>query len=146
MLGFLRQTRKRVPETVDKKLRADSGFYRHQVVEWCEAEGVTFPLTADQTEPWLAAIPALPEQAGCPLPEYALAEVAELRYHPTGCSHSYRYVIKRAVAETKAGEVYWKYHATVPNVEEQAARELVVWHFQHAARENAIKEHQSGCG
>ncbi len=106
VLWFLRQTRKRIPETGDQKLRADSGFYSHQVVEWCEAEGFTFTITADQTEPLLAAITALPEQAWRPLPAYALAEVAELRYQPTGWSHPYCYIIKREVAETKAGELY----------------------------------------
>ena len=146
VLWFLRQMRKRIPETVNKRLRADSGFYSHQVVEWCEAEGFTFTITADQTEPLLATITALPEQAWRPLPEYALAEVAELRYQPTGWSHPYRYVIKREIAATKAGELYWKYHATVTNVEVQSARELVVWHLQHAAMENAIKEHKSGFG
>lgn len=143
---FLRQTRKRVPETGAKKLRADSGFYSHGVVEWCEAEGFTFTITADQTEPLLAAITALPERCWQTLPEYALAEVADLRYQPTGWAHAYRYVIKREVAETKAGELYWKYHATVTNVEDLSARELVVWHLQHAAMENAIKEHKSGFG
>ncbi len=36
------------------------------------------------------------------------------RSQPTGWSRPYRYVIKRELAETKAGERYWKYHATVP--------------------------------
>jgi hypothetical protein len=61
--GFLHQMRKRVPETVDKGLRADSGLYSHGVVEWCEAEGFTFTITADQTEPLLAALTALPAQS-----------------------------------------------------------------------------------
>jgi Transposase DDE domain group 1 len=143
---FLRQMRKRVPETAAKKLRADSGFYSHGVVEWCESEGFTFTITADQTEPLLAAIMALPEPTWRPVPEYDLAEVAELRYQPTGWTHPYRYIIKREVAETKTGELYWKYHATVTNVEDQSARALVVWHLQHAAMENAIKEHKSGFG
>jgi hypothetical protein len=146
VLWFLRQMRKRLPQAVDKKLRADSGFYSHEVVEWCEAEGFTFTITADQTEPLLAAITALPEQSWHPLPEYDLAEVAELRSQPTGWAHPYRYIIKREIAETKTGELYWKYHATVTNIEEQSARELVVWHLQHAAMENAIKEHKSGFG
>jgi hypothetical protein len=146
VLWFLRQTRKRVPETANKKLRADSGFYSKGVVEWCEAEGFTFTITADQTEPLLAAITALPEQGWQNLPEYALAEVAELRYQPTSWAHPYRYIIKREVAETKTGELYWKYHATVTNVEDRSARELVIWHLQHAAMENAIKEHKSGFG
>ncbi len=146
VLWFLRQTRKRVPETASKQLRADSGFYSHEVVEWCEAEGFTFTITADQTEPLLAMITALPERCWHPLPEYDLAEVTELRYQPTGWSHPYRYIIKREVAETKAGELYWKYHATVTNVQNQSAHELVVWHLQHATMENAIKEHKSGFG
>jgi Transposase DDE domain group 1 len=143
---FLHQMRKRVPETVDKRLRADSGFYSHGVVEWCEAEGFTFTITADQTEPLLAAITALPEQSWKNLPEDALAEVSELRYQPTGWSHPYRYVVKRELAVRKTGELYWKYHATVTNREDLSARELVVWHLQHAAMENAIKEHKSGFG
>jgi len=143
---FLRETRKRLPATAVTKLRADSGFYSKAVVEWCEAEGFTFTITADQTAPLLAAITALPERRWRNLPEYALAEVAELRYQPTGWTHAYRYVVKRELAETKAGELYWKYHATVTNEEGQAAREMVVWHLQHAAMENAIKEHKSGFG
>jgi Transposase DDE domain group 1 len=146
VLWFLRQTRKRVPETVDKKLRADSGFYSHGVVEWCAAEGFTFTITADQTEPLLAASTALPERCWQNLPEYDWAEVAELRYQPTGWARAYRYVVKRELAETKTGKLYWKYHATVTNVEDQSARALVVWHLQHAAMENAIKEHKSGFG
>jgi hypothetical protein len=146
VLWFLRQTRKRVPQTNDKELRADSGFYSHGVVEWCEAEGFTFTITADQTEPLVAAITALPERSWHPLPEYDLAEVAEVRYQPTGWARPYRYILKREIAETKTGELYWKYHATVTNVEDLSARSLVVWHLQHAAMENAIKEHKSGFG
>jgi Transposase DDE domain group 1 len=146
VVWFLRETRKRVPDTAVKKLRADSGFYSKAVVEWCEAEGFTFTITADQTAPLLEAITALPERCWRPLPEYELTEVAELRYRPTGWSRPYRYVVKREVAETKAGELYWKYHATVTSEEHQAAREVVGWHLQHADMENAIKEHKSGFG
>ena len=145
-LWFVRQTLKRGPETAGKKLRADRGFYSKGVVEWCAAEGFTFPLTADQTAPLLEALTAVPERRWHPLPEDELAAVTELRSQPTGWSQPYRYVIKREVAETKAGELYWKYHATVTNEEDRLAREVVVWHVQHAAMENAIKEHKSGCG
>jgi hypothetical protein len=143
---FLCETRKRVPDTAVKKLRADSGFYSKAVVEWCEGEDFTFTITADQTAPLLAAITALPERRWRNLPEYTLAEVAELRYQPTGWARPYRYVVKRELAETKVGELYWKYHATGTNEEGQSAREVVVWHLQHAAMENAIKEHKSGFG
>jgi hypothetical protein len=143
---FLREMLKRVPETAVKKLRADSGFYSKTVVEWGEAEGCTFTITADQTAPLLDAIVAVPDGRWQNLPEYELAEVTELRYQPTGWSRPYRYVVKREVAETKAGDLYWRYHATVTNEEAWSAREVVVWHLQHAAMENAIKEHKSGFG
>src|SRR5262245_61465872 len=143
---FLRETLKRVPNTAEKYLRADSGFYSKSVVEWCEAHGFLFTITAEHTAPLLEAIAALPEQSWHLLPEYDLAEVAELRYQPTGWSHLYRYVVKRELAVRKTGELYWKYHATVTNDESRSARALVVWHLQHATMENAIKEHKSGFG
>jgi len=115
-------------------------------VEWSEAEGCTFTITADQTAPLLAAIVAVPAGRWRNLPEYELAEVTELRYQPSGWSRPYRYVVKREVAETKAGDLYWRYHATVTNEEAWSAREVVVWHLQHAAMENAIKKHKSGFG
>jgi hypothetical protein len=143
---FLRQTRKRVPAGATLKLRADSGFYSKDVVQWCEAEGVTFTLTADQTAPLLEAIAALSERRWRPLPEYDLADVAELRYQPTGWERSYRYVVKREVAEKKSGDLYWQYHVLVTNDEGRPAAAVMVWHLQHADMENAIKEHKSGFG
>jgi Transposase DDE domain group 1 len=115
-------------------------------VGWCEAQGFTFTITADPTAPLLEAITALPERCWHLLPEYALAEVAEPRYQPTGWARPYRYVVKREEAETKDGELDWTYPATVTNEEGQAAREVVVWHLHHANMENAIKEHKSGFG
>ena len=146
VLWFLRETVKRVPNTTEKYLRADSGFYSHSVVEWSETQGFLFTITAEQTAPLLEAIAALSEQSWHLLPEYDLAEVAELRYQPTGWSHPYRYVVKRELAVRKTGELYWKYHATVTNDEVRSARALVLWHLQHATMENAIKEHKSGLG
>ena len=146
IVWFLRETLKRVPALASKSLRADSGFYSKAVVEWCEARGVSFTITAEQTAPLLETLAALPEQSWRPLPESELAQVAELRYQPTGWTRLYRYVVKRELAVRKTGELYWKYHATVTNDESRSARALVVWHLQHAAMENAIKEHKSGFG
>jgi hypothetical protein len=143
---FLRQTHKRLPAGATFKLRADSGFYSKAVVEWCEEEGLTFTITADQTAPLLAAIEALPERRWRPLPEYELADVAEVRYQPVGWATPYRYGIKRELAEKKSGELYWKYHILVTNEERQPAAAVMVWHLQHADIENALKEHKSGFG
>ena len=143
---FLRETLKCVPTEATRKLRADSGFYSRAVVEWCEEEGLTFTITADQTAPLLEAIEALPEQRWRPLPAYELADVTELRYQPVGWPQPYRYIVKRELAEKKSGELYWKYHILVTNDEARPAPAIMVWHLQHAAMENAIKEHKSGFG
>jgi hypothetical protein len=143
---FLRQTRKRLPAGVPRKLRADRGFYSKAVIEWCAAEGVTFTSTADQTAPLLEALIALPERCWHPWPEYDLTDVAELHYQPVGWTTAYRYVVKREVAEKKTGELYWRYHILVTNEELQPAAAVMGWHLQHADMANAIKEHKSGFG
>jgi len=146
VVWFLRETLKRAPTGVPLKLRADSGFYSKAVAEWCEEEGLTFTITADQTAPLLQAIVALPGRCWRPLPAHELADVAELWYQPTGWAKPYRYIVKRELAETKTGELYWKYHALVTNDEVRPAAAVMSWHLQHADTENAIKEHKSGFG
>lgn len=146
VLWFLRATLKRVPPELPTKLRADSGFYSKAVVGWCATHGFTFAITADQTGPLLETIGAVPERCWRPLPEYALSEVTEVRYQPTGWGQPYRYVVKRELAEKASGELYWKYHVVVTNDEARTASAVMVWHLQHADMENAIKEHKSGFG
>jgi hypothetical protein len=69
----------------------------------------------------------VPERRWHPLPEYELAEVTELRYQPTGWSHPYRYVIKREVAETKAGELYWKYSERIDIRGKKSMHYVLAW-------------------
>jgi hypothetical protein len=145
-LWFLRATLKRAPPELSTKLRADSGFYSRAVVEWCETPGCIFAITADQTEPSLEMIGAVPERCWRPLPEYALSEVTEVRYQPTGWGQPYRYVVKRELTEKASGELYWKYHVVVTNDEVRPASAVLVWHLQHAEMANAIKEHKNGFG
>jgi hypothetical protein len=146
VLWFLRAMLKRVPPGLPTQVRADSGFYSKAVVQWCETHGFTFAITADQTAPLLETIGAVPERGWRRLPEYALSEVAEGCYQPTGWERPYRYVVKRELAEKANGELYWKYHVVVTNDEQRRAAEVLVWHLQHADMENAIKEHKSGFG
>jgi hypothetical protein len=146
VLWFLRETFKRVPAHVAVALRADSGFYSKEVVQWCETRQVRFTITADQTAPLLARIEALSDRHWTPLPDYPLCEVTALRYQPLRWSKAYRYVIKRQLMEKKTGELYWQYHVFVTNDNHTPAPELVGWHLQHADMENRIKEHKSGLG
>jgi hypothetical protein len=146
VLWFLRETFKRVPAHRTLALRADSGFYSKEGVQGCEAHHIRFSITADQTAPLLALIEALPDRCWNLLPNYPLCEVTELRYHPARWSKAYRYVVKRQLAETKEGKLYWQYQVFVTNDEATPAPTLEGWHLQHADMENRIKEHKSGLG
>jgi hypothetical protein len=146
VLWFLRETFKRVPAQAALALRADSGFYSKEVVQWCEVHHARFTITADQTAPLLALIAALPDRCWTNLPDYPCCEVTHLRYRPQRWPKAYRYVIKRQLVEKKNGDLYWQYHVFVTNDEVTPARDLEGWHLQHADMENRIKEHKSGLG
>lgn len=146
VLWFLRETFKRVPAQAALALRADSGFYSKEVVQWCETHHARFTITADQTAPLLALLEAVPDRQWTNLADYPLCEVAEVRYQPARWAKAYRYVVKRQLAERKSGELYWHYHVFVTNDDATPAPELVDWHLQHADMENRIKEHKSGLG
>ncbi|MBI3300690.1 MAG: IS1380 family transposase [Deltaproteobacteria bacterium] len=146
VLWFLRETFKRVPAQAALALRAGSGFYSKEVVQWCEAHHVRFSITADQTAPLLALIEAVPDRCWTNLPDYPLCEVTELRYQPVRWRKAYRYVVKRQLTESKEGELSWHYHGFVTNDAATPAPALEGWHLQHADMENRIKEHKSGLG
>jgi hypothetical protein len=141
---FLRETLKRVPAELPKKLRTDSGFYALGVVHVCETENLTFGITADQTAPLRAAIAALPETDWQDLEKYAVAQVAEFRYRPVRWPRAYRYIVKRELRLTKPGRAEFHYHVFVTNDDRTPVADLLAWHLQHANMENRIKEHKSG--
>lgn len=143
-IWFMTQALKRVPEEIVKKIRADSGHYDHKVVNFCEEQDITFGITADQTEPLMNLVKALPEKAWADLEKYGVAQVAELRYQPVRWQKSYRYVVKRNLEEKKTGELYFRYHILVTNNEVDEKATVLEWHLQHANMENRIKEHKSG--
>jgi len=141
---FLRETLKRVPAHLPKKLRTDSGFYALTVVKFCEVHTITFSITADQTAPLRARINALPEAAWHDIEKHGVTQVAELRYQPTRWPRAYRYIVKRDLRLNKTGRSEFHYHAFVTNDETTKPIALAEWHAQHANMENRIKEHKTG--
>lgn len=71
-------------------IRADKGFYDHNLVEWIEAHEASFVIVARLTAPIKRRLAHL---------RYAVAsrgvEVAEFRYQPTRWPRSYRFVVVR---------------------------------------------------
>lgn len=146
VVWFMHEVLQRVPARSARFVRADSGFYSKEVVGFCEATGLLFGITADQTRPLLAKITGLAEAKWQDVEKYGVAQVAELRYQPVRWKKSYRYVVKRNLMENKKGELYFRYHVLVTNDSERSAAEVLIWHLQHANMENRIKEHKSGFG
>lgn len=146
VVWFMNEVVQRVPAEAARFVRADSGFYSKNVVGFCEAKGLLFGITADQTQPLLAKITGLAEWKWQDLEKYGVAQVAELRYQSTGWKKSYRYLVKRNLMENKKGDLYFRYHVLVTNDDERSAAEVLVWHLAHANMENRIKEHKSGFG
>jgi hypothetical protein len=143
-IWFLTETLARIPSKLPKKLRADTGFYDKEIVAHCEQEEIIFGISADQTQPLMSKVYEIAEVDWQDLERYGVAQVAELRYQPTGWEKSYRYIVKRELVQGKSWELYFRYHLLVTNNEKDTPADLLVWQLQHANMENRIKEHKSG--
>jgi hypothetical protein len=143
-IWFLNEVLARLPVKLSKKLRADSGFYDKEIVGYCEQQEIVFGISADQTKPLMNTVYDIAESAWQDLEKYGIAQVAELRYQPTGWEKSYRYIVKRELVQDKNYQLNFRYHLLVTNNEQGSPADLLVWQLQHANMENRIKEHKSG--
>lgn len=131
-----------IPHGVKLHLRSDSACFNKVVVQFWDAEGRTFSITADLTSPLLAAIAALPTDAWQRLDNSE--EVAELFYQPTGWAKAYRFiVVRRGKGEDLLG-IHYGYHAFVTNLTGNDLGQLLKRHRRHANVENGIKELKGG--
>ena len=140
---FMARVLRLAPAGKRRFLRADSGFYSWDLIEWCEREEITYAITADLSESLRTQIAALPESAWRRLNREA--QVAQLWYAPhTHTAH--RYVVKRVRLTDRKGETYWSYHAVITNDHRRSAKKLIQWYYQRCAMENLIKEHKQDFG
>ena len=140
---FLRQVLPRVPTGKRRFLRADSEFYDWGLIELCEAEQITYAITADQTKTLMALIAQLPESAWRDFA--ADAQVAELEYGPKRRT-PHRYLAKRMPGVDREGNFVWRYHVIVTNDRRRSPKKLLQWFYQKCAMENLIKEHKHDFG
>jgi hypothetical protein len=140
---FLAEVLRRIPPEKKRYLRADSEFYNWDFIALCEAEQITYAITADQTKQLKAVVAAVPEQlwrhfAGA-------AQVAEFVYAPTRRA-AHRYIVKRTPATNAQGACCWTYHVVVTNDSRRSPKKLLKWFYQRCAMENLIKEHKHDFG
>jgi hypothetical protein len=126
----------------EKRLRADSALYQHEVLFFCEEQGIGYAISADLTPPLRAEILGLPESAWQLDQEEgdAVREWAEVAYVPEDGDHrKHRPCLRRYLAVRvvkKQGALFAdgsgvKHFAVVTNREGDGL-ELLRWHREKA--------------
>lgn len=128
-LELLKACEAKCPRTVRRVIvRADKGFYDHQLTEWLEAQGAGYAIVARLTPPIKRRLGHL---------RYRRfgwgAETAEFRYQPMGWASPARFVVVRRPDPEEPSEQLrlfkmgrYRYQALVTNLPLQP---LAVWRF-----------------
>jgi hypothetical protein len=134
-------------------MRADSGFYAHEVVAVCRKLGVRFSITVRQQRSLRRVIEAIPETAWTPIPYWMPggADVAETSYTPFASEKDAKPVrlIVRRVRPTPGSQLalfaLYDYHAFITDRDGETLV-LEADHRRHAEIENAIRDLKYGAG
>ncbi len=153
---FLRETISRVRyagATGPLTMRADSGFYNHDIVAVCRKTKVRFSITVRQYQSVRNLIEAIPEAEWTPIPYWmeGAADVAETTYTPfqhEPDAVSVRLIVRR-VKPTPGSQLALlathSYHAFITDRDGDTL-ELEANHRRHAEIENAIRDLKYGVG
>jgi hypothetical protein len=153
---FLRETVTRVRgagATGELTMRADSGFYTHDVVAVARRLKVRFSITIRQHKGVRRLIEVIPETAWTPIPYWidGGADVAETTYTPFRDAKDavpVRLIVRRVrptPGSQLAAFVLYDYHAFITDREGQTLV-LEADHRRHAEIENAIRDLKYGMG
>ena len=153
---FLRETLSRVRHagaTGALTVRADSGFYTHDIVTVCRSNDVRFSITVRQHRSLRDLIEDIPETDWTPIPYWmeGAADVAETTYVPFDSrpdAASVRLIVRR-VRPTPGSQLAlfasYSYHAFITDRQGDTLR-LEADHRRHAEIENAIRDLKYGVG
>jgi hypothetical protein len=151
---FLRETIGRVRSagaTGQLTVRADSGFYAHEVVRVCRTTGTRFSITIRQQRSVRRLIETIPDDAWTPIPYWINggADVAETTYTPFARERDAAPVrlIVRRVKPTPGSQLslfaLHDFHAFITDREGDTL-DLEADHRRHAEIENAIRDLKYG--
>ena len=139
-VSFLKRLKKKIPSSIEEiYLRSDSAFYNRRVIEFCEAEGWKFSITADLTAALRREIDKVSFwQKDDENPE---VEYGEVYYQPVGWRKEYRYLIRRERKEEKHGQKAlfdrFSYYVVVTNLEGEV-KALMKEHARRGSSEKRI--------
>ena len=154
--NFLRETLSRARyagATGALTVRADSGFYAHDIVSVCRDNDVRFSITVRQHRSLRNLIEDIPEADWTPIPYWmeGAADVAETTYTPFGGepdAASARLIVRR-VRPTPGSQLAlfasYSYHGFITDREGDTLQ-LEADHRRHAEIENAIRDLKYGVG
>ena len=153
---FLRETVGRVRHGGARgqlTVRADSGFYTHDVVAVCRKTKVRYSITVRLHQSLRNIIEAIPEEDWTPIPYWmeGAADVAETSYTPFDSEPDAAPVrlIVRRVKPTPGSQLAlfanYSYHAFITDRDGETL-ELEADHRRHAEIENAIRDLKYGVG
>ena len=134
-------------------VRADSGFYNHDIVAACRDKSVRFSITVRQHPRLRNIIEAIPETDWTPIPYWmdGAADVAETTYTPFQSEPDavpVRLIVRR-VKPTPGSQLAlfttYSYHAFITDREGDTL-DLEADHRRHAEIENAIRDLKYGVG
>lgn len=154
--NFLRETVSRVRyagATGPLTMRADSGFYNHDIVAACRDKNVRFSITVRQQPSLRNLIEAIPEADWTPIPYWMEggADVAETAYTPFQHEPDavpVRLIVRRvkpAPGSQLALIANYSYHAFITDRDGDTLY-LEADHRRHAEIENAIRDLKYGVG
>ncbi len=132
-------------------LRADSGFYAHQVVKACQRADVRYSITARLNKGVRRAIQQIPDDAWSPIPYWldGGADVAETSYRPFGKRGPQTRLIVRRVRPTPGSQLAlfcdYDYHPFITDRDGELLA-LEADHRCHAEVEPAICDLKHGAG
>ena len=153
---FLQETVSRVRHagaTGQLTIRADSGFYNHDIVVACRDKGVRYSITVRQHQGLRNLIEAIAEADWTPIPYWmeGAADVAETTYIPFESKPDavpVRLIVRR-VKPTPGSQLAlfatYSYHAFITDRDGDTV-ELEADHRRHAEIENAIRDLKYGVG
>ena len=143
-VAYLRRMKRKILVRIKEiYLRSDSAFYNKEVIDYCEGEGWSFSITADQTAPLRQLIENLAEENWREDVSHPGLWYSEVWYKPVGWSKPYRYLLRREEKEPKGGQgilfepLGYKYYAVVTNRVGEV-QELMELHDQRGSAERRI--------
>lgn len=146
---FLAQLVRRLPSGIERvRVRSDSAWFNHTVMDWCAGHGIEFAITGQKNTHMIDVIEAIAVEQWEPFEtgRAGADQIAETVYSFEHGAHAWRIIVVRApMRQLEMFEGLYEYRVVITNMGWDKRR-LVRWHRERATSENWIKELKAGFG